>query len=226
MSTLEAIAMRTFDPVVSSLATDDAVCARMDALMHRTGDVGDAEDAEDAEDAGDAGDAGDAVLIIVDCQKGLIAPSAINAAARSIALGRRSEALGYSTVVATRLAPNAESAPERLVGSLLDHAHGGELASGVADVANSLMTHGGWSSATHELLGMLKEKYPARIDVCGVGTEHGVLTTALDLANEGLPVRVLARYCGSYRSRGGNRRALALMETLLGGESVYRGWVE
>ena len=194
--------------LVSCLPTDDTMRSRMDALM------------------GGGPEDGDALLVIVDCQKGFLVDSSLSAAARSIALGRRSRMLGYRAVVSTRLEPDAGSVQERMVDIYLRRVNGRDLARGVSDVSDTVLDHSGWSSVTNELLDAIRETDPARIDVCGVGTEHGVLTTALDLANEGLPVRVLARYCGSYRSRGGNRRALALMETLLGGESVYRGWVE
>ncbi len=156
------------------------------------------------------------VLIVVDAQKGFVAPSSEHVLAMLEALQSR-----FDRVVLTKF-HNPDPSPFRRI---LKYS---ELAPGDEDTALAIAPRGDasviaralYTCVTPELLGILHDWGVDEVHVAGIATEACVLKTALDLFEADIRPIVIADACASDKNDRFHTMAMELITSLIGTDNV------
>lgn len=159
-------------------------------------------------------------LLIVDVQHGFI-----NAHTRHIS--ERVDRLQhhYDRVFATRFYNSTEfDFFRRLIGwhELAPGSYGHPLSFAVRGDA-TIIDKCVYGCADQWFLNRLQEEGIETVDVCGIDTDICVTKCAVDLFEQGIVPRVLARYCASTAGIDAHRAALRTLERFIGLDQVIRG---
>jgi len=160
-------------------------------------------------------------LIIVDAQKGFVAPSSEHVLTTLEALQER-----FDHVILTQF-HNPDPSPFRRI---LNYS---KLAPGDEDTALAIAPRGDasviarplYTCVTPELLSILRGWGVDEVHVAGIATEACVLKTALDLFEADIRPIVIADACASDKNERFHTMAMELITSLIGTENVINSAV-
>ncbi|MDP2401954.1 MAG: isochorismatase family cysteine hydrolase, partial [Actinomycetota bacterium] len=133
----------------------------------------------------------------------------------------------FDNIVFTRFY-NAPGSPYRRIldWHRLSSQHEQQIHSDLLGYADVVLDKGVYSAVTPELLEMLREADAADVFIAGIDTDCCVLTTAVDLFQEGIRPLVLSHYCASNGGADSHTAALTCLGRLIGLRNVVGGQID
>jgi nicotinamidase-related amidase len=155
-------------------------------------------------------------LLIIDVQTGFINEWTAHVPARVASLQE-----SFDQILVTRLYNPQKSLYRKLIGwsgfSL------GSVDTQLAFVpppSAKIIDKSTYSCVNEEMVDRLRRDGIARVHLCGIGTDSGVLMSAVDLFQVGIEPVILAHACGSATGHANHEAGLQLLRRLIGEKQV------